>query len=192
MKKIIILLVLFMLPISMYSQSEQVALDKNAQKELKKEKRKAEKKAQEDSIMNAVTYMVENRSFVLEADYIAGKSGERRPVSSTINFVIVDSANAVIQLGSNSGMGSNGVGGITLEGSISRYELNKNESKRGYSYTVTLYANTNLGTFDIVFWISQDGNTTATLRGITAGQLTYSGNIVPIGLSRVYKGHAYP
>jgi hypothetical protein len=192
MKKLVFILGMFVLPILLYSQSEQKEPDKNDQKEIKKEKRKAERQAKEDSIKQVVNYMVENRSFVLEADYIAGRSGERVPVNSTINFIRVDSAEAVIQLGSPTGLGSNGVGGITVDGSISRYELSKNETKRGVSYTVTLFVNTNLGTYDIVLWIAQDGNTSATIRGTTAGQLSYSGHIVPIGMSNTFKGHAYP
>lgn len=194
MKKILFFLVMFMLPIVIYSQSEQDPSDKKAQKEIRKEKRRAERKAMEDSVKQVVKYMVENRSFVLEADYISGKSGSRIPVSSNLNFIIVDSAKSVIQLGSasSSSIGYNGVGGITVDGTISRYELNKKENKSGVSYTITLYVNTSIGVYDIVLWISQSGNTTATIRGNTSGQLSYSGNIVPIEQSRVYKGHSYP
>lgn len=45
-----------------------------------------------------------------------------------------------------------------------------------------------LGTFDITFLISETGYTDATISSTTSGQLCYSGNLVPIGLSRVYKG----
>jgi hypothetical protein len=192
MKKLVFIVSALMMPIFIYSQPDQELSDKNTQKEINKEKRKAEKKAVEDSIKQVVTYMVENRRFVLEADYIAGKSGRRILVSSNLNFIMVDSAKAVIQLGSNNRIGSNGIGGITVDGTISRYELNKNENKKGISYTVTLFVNSTLGVYDIVLWIAQNGYTSATIRGITSGQLSYSGNLMPIELSRVYKGHSYP
>jgi Domain of unknown function (DUF4251) len=192
MKKIVFILVMFFLPVLLYSQSEQQTIDKNAQKELRKEKRKADKKAAEDSIKQVVTYMVENHRFVLEADYVAGKSGARVPVNSTINFITVDSLKAVIQLASGRGDGSNGIGGITVDGSVSRYELSKIENKKGLSYTITLYVNTLLGTYDIVLWVSQNGNTSATIHGTSAGSLSYSGTIVPLELSNVYKAHSYP
>jgi hypothetical protein len=192
MKRIVFILGVLLIPVFGYSQTDQEALAKKQQKELIKEKRKAEKKAAEDSVKQVVAYMLENRSFVLEADYIAGRSGSRIPVSSNLNFIIVDSANAVIQLGSNNGLGANGVGGITVDGSVSRYELAKNENKKGISYTVTLFVNSVLGVYDIILWVSQEGYTTATIRGTTSGSLSYSGNLVPIETSRVYKGHAYP
>jgi hypothetical protein len=192
MKKIVFILVMFALPLLLYAQSEQKAPDKKTENELRKGKRKADKKAVEDSIKQVIKYMVENHSFVLEADYVAGRSGERIPVNSTLNFIKVDSANAVIQLGSNNGVGSNGVGGITVDGTVSRYELSKNENKKGISYSITLFVNTNLGTYDIVFWVSENANTYATIRATTSGQLNYSGKIVPLGMSTTYKGHAYP
>ncbi len=177
---------------SVFSQSEQKSSEKEDMKQLKKEKRKAEKKAEEDSIKQVVTYMVENRRFVLEADYLSGRSGARVVVNSTLNFIMVDSAKSVIQLGSNTGMGYNGVGGITVDGTISRYELKKTENKHGCTYTITLFVNTDIGTYDIVLWISQNGNANATIRGTTSGQLSYAGNIVPLEEARVYKAHSYP
>jgi hypothetical protein len=192
MKKIVFLIGLLILPMVTYSQSEQQTPDKKTEKEIQKEKKKAEKKAAEDSVKRVITLMVENHRFVLEADYVAGRTGERIPVNSTLNFIIVDSAKAVIQLGRSTGVGSNGVGGITVDGTVSRYEFTKKENKNGVSFTITLYVNTSLGTYDIVLWVSQNGNTSATVRGNTSGQLNYTGTMVPLGLSRIYKGHSYP
>lgn len=136
--------------------------------------------------------MLKYQRFVLEANYVSGRTGELFPVNSNLNFMRLDSTKAVLQLGSTGGIGSNGVGGITLDGSVSKYQVKTNKTKRGKSYTVTFYVVTNLGTYDIVMFVSQSGNAEATIRGTTAGQLTYTGDLVPISLSTVYKGTSYP
>jgi hypothetical protein len=161
-------------------------------KALEKEKRKAEKREQEEADKKMVDNMLENKRFVLEANYLSGSTGSRVPVNSTLNFIVIDSTKAIIQLANGWGMGYNGLGGITVNGSITKYNLIKKEGKRGTSYTLTVYIMSSLGMYDLQFWISQSGNADATISGNTYGRLNYSGQLVPIKLSRTFKGSSYP
>jgi hypothetical protein len=136
--------------------------------------------------------MIDNKKFVLEANYLAGSSGPNIPVNSNLNFISVDSNECVIQLANTSGMGYNGVGGITVEGPIAEYKVTKKENKHGVNYTVMFSIRSNIGMYDIFVWLSQDGYADATISGISAGKLKYSGKLEPIETSRVYKGHTYP
>jgi hypothetical protein len=171
-------------------QTDQQTMTKKEQKQLAKEFRDAARKAEEEKDMRVTDSILNQRKFVLEADYISGRTGERYPVLSHLNFIKVDSSDAVLQLGSATGIGYNGVGGITVEGNITKYELNKKEGKRGTSYNVTLYIMSNLGIYDVQMWISANGQADATVRGTTRGELTYSGHLVPINESRVYKARS--
>ena len=144
-----------------------------------------------DSSSNAkyakIKQMLETHDFVLEADFLANQMGDRIPVTSNLNFISVDSTHAVIQIGRTTGIGYNGVGGVTAEGSIGRYDL-KLDNKHN-SFYLSFNVTTILGNYDINMTVSGDGYSNATLTGIWGGQLTYSGYLVPIEDSRVYKGY---
>ncbi len=149
------------------------------------------KKSSKDSTLQLkfqnTEYMLKNRDFVLEADYLANRMGDRVPVTSSLNFISVDSANSVLQIGSNTGMGYNGVGGVTAEGNITRYKLQTDQKRKSFylSFSVT----TAIGSYDINMSIGADGYANATLSGIRSGQLIYTGYLVPTGQSSVYKGY---
>jgi hypothetical protein len=171
-------------------QSDQQMMTKKEQKQLAKEYRESVRQAEEKKNVKLTDSLMNQHRFVLEADYISGTSGQRYLVSSNLNFISIDSSEAVLQLGSNTGFGYNGVGGITVEGNITKYKMTKKEGKKGSSYNVTLFIMSNLGTYDIQLWVSSSGQADATVRGNTSGSLTYSGRIVPINESRVYKARS--
>ena len=193
MKKYMLILGVLFITYTVYSQDDTVSqvMTKQEQKQLAKEKRQAERLADEQQAKEATDQMMQQRQFVLEADYLSGRTGQRVPVTSTLNFIRVDSTEAVLQLGSASGMGYNGVGGITVDGNITKYDMTKKEGKKGTTYNLTLYIMSNIGTYDVQFWISPNGQADATVRSTTRGSLTYSGRLVPLDESRVYKASAF-
>lgn len=163
-------------------------LSKKERKELAREERKAKRLEEEKKRKEWTEILLKQHKFVLEAEYVSGSNGQQFPVQSSINFVVVDSLKGVVQLGFPNGLGYNGLGGITLDGRISKYELKEKENKKDKSYTLLIYIVTAVGTYDISFHITSIGNASATVRGMYRGRLTYSGQIVPIGLSNIYKG----
>jgi hypothetical protein len=191
MKLLYILTVIFFATTTVFAQETEV-LTKKEQRKLAREKRQAEQEAQALKQQQLVEYMIETRRFVLEADYIGGKSGRRYVVNSNINFIIVDSTEATIQIGNNSGSGYNGVGGITVDGRITKFDVSERENKRGKSYNITLYVLSSVGQYDINFWIQQNGNADASIRGNFSGSVSYTGKIIHPANSRVYKGFSFP
>ena len=185
MKKLalIFLTFAFILPLS---AQEEGSLSKREQRKLAKEERKAEKAKEEERIAKLVEYMAENQQFVLEANMLFDKYGQSFPVHSNINFVAVDSTEGVVQIGSNSYIGSNGVGGVTLEGSVNNYEYKENE-KKGY-YTISYSLTTSLGTYDVFMTMNESGTADATVRGNFGGSIRYTGKVEHPSVSRVYKG----
>jgi len=148
----------------------------------RKEKRKAELEAG----YQQTKALLDTRQFVLEADWIGGRGGQRIPVTANLNFISVDSAQTVIQTSSNSRLGYNGLGGITAEGTISNWKEKANEKNKTFFISFEVMSRT--GIYSISMDVSASGNATATLSGIYAGRLVYTGNLVALEDSRVFKG----
>jgi len=185
MRSIVIIAALCLLSVSSLSQE----LSKKEQRKLYKEIKK-EQMAEEVALQaEFVKMMLFQRRFVLEAQQLKDKRGNMIYVSSMINFVAADSINGVIQVGSNSYVGLNGVGGMTVEGSISSYEYTYNE-KKGFHY-LKYNLHTSSGTYDVRMNISPAGKADATISSSWPGKLSYVGNIVPPASSRVFKGRSY-
>jgi len=133
--------------------------------------------------------MVEIQRFVLEADNLSDKYGNRIMVSPNINFIMIDSLDGVLQFGSAFTVGYNGVGGQTLDGRITKYEYSMMGRNKD-SYNIRMIFMSPIGTYDITMTVNPEGYADATIRGNWSGQLNYHGKLVPLGLSKVYKGHS--
>lgn len=118
MKKSIILSILALLSMAV---SAVAAAPQN-----RKERKAAE--ALQDSIeYEAAVRAMKDMGFVIEADRLILTSGENVMVQSNVNFVSVEDDRAVIQVSPLRGPGVNGVGGITVDGTVSdvRFETDK-------------------------------------------------------------------
>ena len=183
MKRVIIMVMAALVSLPALTQE----LSKREQRQLEKEMRREQQAAEAAQKAEVVTAMVEYQRFVLEANTLRHKRGNSVPVAPNINFISADSLTGVIQVGSNLYVGSNGVGGITVEGAVSNYKYTQHE--RSGSYNITYMLRTPVGSYDVQISARPDGRADATVRSTTWGdQLRYSGNLVPLGLSRVYKG----
>lgn len=173
-----LMMVVVLFLISLNASSQDKRLSKEEKKEL--EKIRLEKNfVTIDSLLRA-------RSFVLEADYLLNKYGEMIPVISTVNFIMVNRENGVLQTGSPLALGYNGVGGLTAEGTIRTWEVRRDTKK--LNYTIRFSLTTNLGHYDVYMTISADNSASATITGSTSGKLTWSGQLTAIRNSRVFKG----
>jgi hypothetical protein len=187
MKKYIVLLLSGMVVLNLHAQ-EETPVDGKTTKKLTKEQKIEQRKADEEATAKMVAWMVENRKFVLEADYLSNQTGERIMVNQNINFIMIDSLKITIQLASVSGIGgANGMGGITTDGMITKWEVHK-IGKTKNNYAIHLVTMTHIGTYDISIDVSPYANADARISGNQMGKLNYHGRIVPIGQSRVYKG----
>ena len=187
MKTLLTLLLAFVFVLGAFSQEETQQLSKQEIKKLQKEQKKAEKAAEEERMAEVTSFMVHQQQFVLEADYLSDKYGQRVPVTPTINFVLVDSVTGTVQFGSAQEIGYNGVGGLTVDGRITKYEYSV-IGKKEDSYSIRLILMSSIGTYDITLMVNSQGYADASIRGNWSGQLNYHGKLVPLTLSRVYKG----
>lgn len=176
----------------------------NAQQQTKKEireikreearKRIEERKALE-TIQDSVAFekalaALKAGSFVLEADNILFPNGVMRYVTSTTNYVEVNEGEGIVQTAFNNftySPGPNGLGGVTVQGSISEPEIRTD--KHGnvfYSYSITgiaISATVSItltgGTNEASAYISPNFNN---------NNITVNGHIVPYDESVVFQG----
>ncbi len=187
MKQILILSLALFMAIPVFTQAQELS-----RKELKalQKQLKQEQQAEQAAPQLAITeLMVVNQKFVLEADRLRDKRGNTVNVSSMINFIACDSVNGVIQIGSNSYVGMNGVGGITVEGPISNYKYELNE--KSLTYSVSYNVRSPSGTYDVRMTVFGEGRADATISSNWPGRLNYSGYLVSPIASKVYKGTSY-
>jgi len=184
MKKLVFIWFLLSVSMALFSQQDE---QKMTSKE-KKAKKKAEREAYEAQLKQEIAMSIDSAQWVLEARMIANKTGASIQVNSTLNFVALEGETAFIQIGSNAGFGSNGVGGVSVETRVTKYEVKKNE-KNG-SYYIQIYTHSAAGSFTINIDCNSTGQSAnATVQGNSSNQVRYTGELVPLHLSKVYKGH---
>jgi hypothetical protein len=175
----------------MVSLATSVIAQENATKELSRKERrdlkKQEQKRHSEEMAKLLRIAIDEQQWVLEANTLANKRGASVNVNSTLNFIAVEGKEAFVQLGSNTGMGQNGVGGVSVRGNVSKYDVSKNDKKG--TYFITLYVSSALGSFDIRLDCNADGQiANASVQGNTSRRVQYRGIIVPLTHSSVYKG----
>ncbi|MBN1158400.1 MAG: DUF4251 domain-containing protein [Bacteroidales bacterium] len=188
MKKLGIILISVITAIQAYPQEEQ-SVDRKTARQLEREQRKHLEEINAEATAQLVDSLVNNRNFIIKANYLGDQTGMRIIVDEKINFIMVDSTDITIQYGSmnNAMLGYNGLGGITTEGTITRFDVSKTGRNKD-SYSIQIHAMTSIGSYDVFIYISQDGYATATIGSNTRGKLIYYGDVFPLEGSRIYKG----
>lgn len=185
MKTIAFFLAAIFMVSGVFAQDNPEKNEDSSKKLTRKEKRKAEL----ESNYQRTKELINSRQFVLEADWLSGKGGQRIPVTSNLNFISVDSANVVIQTSNSSRLGSNGLGGITAEGTLSNWEEYVHEKNKTFS--ITFEVTSRRGIYTLFLDVSASGEASATLSGIYAGRLVYQGRLLALEDSRVFIGTSH-
>lgn len=178
MNMVTLFLIFILSSISLNSNSQNIKLSRQEQKEVRK--------AQMAANFYILDSLLNSKSFVLEADFLQNEYGERVNVVSTLNFIKVDKSKGILQTGSTSAMGYNGVGGVTAEGSVGAWKVDKDAKKLIHSLRFSLLSN--IGNYDIFMTVSSDNHAIATITGLGPGKLTWEGHLETIGNSRIFKG----
>ena len=170
MRKLLLLLVLC-LPFALSAQKS------SRQKKAEKKKEKHEKLLQ----------LIESMEFVIETHTIRDKRGRQSFVSPTTNFVAIADSAGVIQIATNNfAPGLNGLGGQTIQGRITRFEIEDNGIGKGVDIRITFFG---LAAFDFFVNISENRYATLYLSGSQGQQLRFIGNIIPLEESDIFVGN---
>ena len=129
-----------------------------------------------------------NQDFVLEADNITFKSGSTVFVNSATNFISVKGDRAVVQISpSTFSSGPNGVGGVTVDGTISDQQVTRGKDGR-----ITYSMNVNgigINAEVHIYMFPNSNQATATVYpNFNSNTLWLSGTIVPYENSSVFEG----
>ena len=193
MKKLLIPLLLFCMTGVMSAQQQ-------TKKEIREIKREEARKRLEDrraleAIQDSVAFekalaALKAGSFVLETENIMFPNGIMRYVTSSTNYVQVNNGEGIVQTAFSNftySPGPNGLGGVTVQGSISEPEIRTD--KHGnvfYSYSITgiaISATVSItltgGTNEASAYISPNFN---------SNNITMNGHIVPYDESVVFQG----
>jgi len=168
---------IFLISLNGYSQ----------ERKLTRQEMKEVRKAQLEANFWILDSLLNSKSFVLVADYLQNRYGDRVIVSPTLNFIKINKESGILQTGSNWSMGYNGVGGVTAEGSIGKWTVFKDQKRMTYNLQFSLL--TNLGHYAVAMTVSANGSARATINGLGRDRLTWEGHLETIGNSRVFKGH---
>lgn len=160
---------------------------KARQKALKNEQRILQNRI--DSVLwDEALIAVKDTAFTLEADKVVFKYGQIAYVNSNTNFVSVNKDNAIVQVAFNVPFaGPNGIGGVTVQGSVSGYKIQTD--KKG----TTLVTMNVMGVgISAQIWITMyQGSHEASveiLPNFNSERLTLNGVILPLHKSTVYQG----
>ena len=164
----------------------------NIQAQDNKELTKAEKKALQeklDSLQYAeAVEAVEAKKFTLEADQVVFKYGQTAYVSSNTNFVSVDGNEAVVQVAFNIPVsGPNGIGGVTVDGKVSGYEVKK-DKKGNLSLTMNVMGTGISARIDIRMAKGTNRASVTIVPNFNSNRLTLNGVVLPLARSNVFKG----
>ena len=166
-----------------------MAQEEKSARELRKEekqRKKAEREAKEQELYLAVGKMLNDKRFTLQATFLKNRQGARISVNPTLNFIQVTGDKAFVQIGDPSIAGYNAAGGISAEGMITKWKLEKSDKRKTYDLYMTVLLN--FGSIDVFMDINMNSYAMATISGFSSAQLTYDGGLVSTADSDVQKG----
>lgn len=193
MKKVLFLTTLLLLSFTATTFAQTSKEARAARREAIKKEREARRalEAQQDSVayFKAVEAL-KSGSFVLEADYVSFPNGITRYVSNNTNYVQVDNGEGIVQTAFTNFAytpGTNGLGGVTVEGTISGLKMKEdkdgnyyyNYSIQGIAISATVFITLTGGTNQASVSISPNFNN---------NNMTMTGRLLPVDESDVFQG----
>jgi hypothetical protein len=131
---------------------------------------------------------IRNKDFVLQVDNVTFQSGNTIFVDSSTNFIYVKGNRAVVQISpSNFTSGPNGLGGVTVDGLLSGYQISVDKKGRiNLTYNVSgIGINAQIE----VYIVPGSTNAQATIYpNFNSRTLWLSGNIVPYSNAGIMEG----
>lgn len=177
MKKSVLLVLMVLFALQSFSQT------KNESKQGKKEQKIEE---QNEAIKN-YHQLVSSRKFIVEANSVYGNSGDSYTVSPSVNYFYIDSLNATIQLAFDGLVGYNGVGGVTIDGKIEKFDLVELKEGKPVSLSGTIQGNAG-AIYTFTMYVNSSGLANVQLNGNWSNTVNFQGRILNLARSKVFKG----
>lgn len=197
MKRFITLSVVLLaiMGIGNYSYAQEFGAESTmSRQEARKAARAAHRKAeaaQQLKDFQAAVECIKSGSFVIEVDQLLFPRGMSKFVSSLTNFISMNEGNAVIQIATSYyNPGPNGLGGITVEGTVS--DITMSTDKRG-SVFYNFMVQGMMVSATVNIQLLGDGNraTVTIYPNFNNNNLTMTGTVVPYNQSDVFQGQTF-
>ena len=184
MKKIIIGLTAFLMAASLNITNAQSAEDGRTSMKQERLERKQQKALEQQEMKAALLDLVQDQSFVLQADALYDRYRNRYNATAN-NFIMFDGDRMVLQTAFPAYIGYNGLGGITIDGRVTDYDMNENKN----SITVTAQVtNSVAGHGTLTMNIGSSGYADATFSDNWGNRISFSGYIESLENSRFFEG----
>lgn len=165
-----------------------------SRQEARRAARAAHKRAMEAQQLqefNQAVECIKKGSFVIEADQLLFPQGMSKFVSPLTNFVSMNEGNAVIQISTSYfNPGPNGLGGITVEGSVS--DITMSTDKKGFVYYNFMVQGAVVSATVNIQLLGNGNRATVTIYpNFNSNNLTMTGEVVPYNQSDVFQGRTF-
>lgn len=192
MKKIIALAAIMLLGItanSLYAQETKA--ERKAKRDAERARIKAEERAEALVSFEEALAALKSNQFVLEADQVVFRNGQTAFVNTTTNFVLVNNDRGTVQVAFNTSLpGPNGIGGVTVDGTVSGIEM-KTDKQGNINYNFSIVG---IGVSAQIFLTLYKDNSNASVDispNFNNNNMTLSGTVVPLEQSSIFKGRAW-
>ena len=180
------ILMMFVLSTSVQMLAQERKQTKKERKEAKKEQQKKEQAA----LFEITKQLIKDTAFVVAADRIAFKQGQSFTVSQTLNFLRVYKGEGVLQIApiNSPNLGANGLGGVTMKGPLTQYEI----TEKGNNIYVRITLKGTLGTAMINLSVYGGNNAVVDVSGLFSGKaFTLYGQLEHLNDVRIFEGTSY-
>ena len=137
----------------------------------------------------AILALLHSKQWVIEAHTVFDRYNQSYQINPTINFVGVKDEEGALQLGFDGLIGWNGVGGVTVYGKITKYEIKEGKEKSNPSINMR-FQGRGSSSATISVTVNSSGLATAKVNGDFGERITFTGMIKPLEESTVYKGQS--
>ncbi len=168
------------------SQAQEMTQDSTKSKKQERHDRKQAKALEFEREKIEVRQMAEQRNLVLEANTLSGKFGYNAVSVGANNYILIDSSFFILQTSSPGFVGQNGIGGVTIRGTIESYEVTE-----GGKNSINIIAQVNtfgLGPATIALNLIGKENCRATFSTASGLVLNLMGPISKLSEAKVYQG----
>jgi len=149
---------------------------------------KAAHEAEDNAWFELAMKAIQDRDFVLEADRVEFKRGTPVYVTANTNFVALKGNRATVQLALNIPVsGPNGIGGITVEGSVGQVEM-KTEKKGDVLISMMVQGVGISAKVDFRLIKGTNQCTATVTPNFNSNRISFRGKLYPTEESRVFKG----
>ena len=163
-------------------------LSKKEKRQVEKLRREKEKTRQRKEAHAYYLQLLQKKYFVFQADYLTDTRGNSFILTPTINFMSVVGDTVVLQFGFDDVVGWNGVGGITVRGSLYHYKLQEEKKGGGINVRTDVQLIGPGLPPHLDLYVSDDGAAQLTIVTGQGDQITLFGTIVSPEDANIFKG----